>query len=381
MKYYFLLLLFILALISCKPTPINPGSGSPVFNFKGTIGTETLDLEAGVNHIYMFSDYFKDSQMLWTLKGYFAKDSCINCEPYLSFEVKDLQATSGSTLVGTAAEIFAHQVFNSYSMDSIMTNTSVEVFHFSADSSNPAGTTYSWDFGDGTGSTLFNPTHIFPLPPTGNRTIRLVAHYNNYTDSLSNSIDMSYGSSCRVQTSLSPDSFLSISANATGGFSSYVWNFGNGTTGTGQSASTVYNSPGIYQVSVTANSSLCTGITYKQKIAIQPQAPYCLANFWYNTLISNQMVYEPRINGNVFIITYKNNGKTYLSYKPAVGLNQSDVPVFTLQNFTLYVPNEKNQSTVRVSGVVDAWLYNQNNINDSIRIHSNQLNFAMAFPN
>ncbi|GBL34747.1 hypothetical protein EMGBS15_03420 [Filimonas sp.] len=101
MKYALLTLFVCLALFSCKkkepPLPVN---GSPVFKFIGTIGGDSVNYQAGVDRMYMYTGFYKDPQSLMTIKSYFAKDDCSNCEPYLSFEVKDFDVTNTDGLAG-----------------------------------------------------------------------------------------------------------------------------------------------------------------------------------------------------------------------------------------------------------------------------------------
>lgn len=380
MKWYILFVLFILSLIACnKPSNIVNGANTPVFKFNGTIGNDQINYQAGVNRLYMFSNYFKDSQNLWTLEGTFATDSCSTCEPYLSFQVKDVETTNGSTLAKDYAEIFKNLILNSYSIDSILTTTATEVFTFTADESNPIGTQFDWDFGDGIHATNGTVTHIFPV--TGERDVQLITTFGNYKDTIVNHIDASFNSTCRVQftTTGTADSLL---CTAPSGFQSYLWMFGNGLSSSVQNPNISFQQPGIYTVQLNATSVGCNSVLgFKRKVAVQQTlGTYCLANYHYQTSQSTTTTFQPRINKNAFVVTYKKNGNTYYSFKPSKSLNQSNVPIFTLHDINLYVPNEKNQSTVWVTGNVDTWLYNYTNPSDSIRMTTNELKFAIAFP-
>lgn len=380
LKWYFLLLIFVLSLIACnKPSNIVNGSNTPVFKFQGTIGTETINYQAGVNGLYMFTNYFKDSQNLWTLEGTFAHDSCPTCEPYLSFQVKDVETTNGSTLSKDYAEIFKNMVLTSYSLDSIITTTPTEIFTFYADESNPIGTQYQWDFGDGIQSTQSTVTHIFPI--IGERDVTLITSFGNYSDTITNRIDATLNSTCRVQftTSGTVDSMMFI---APSGFQSYLWSFGNGLASTQQNPLISFSQPGIYPVQLSTTNITCSsGMQFLRKLAVlQTPGSYCLANYHYETNNSTVTTFQPRINKNAFVITYKKNGNTYYSFKPSKSLNQSTVPIFTLHELNLYVPNEKNQSTVWVTGAVDTWLYNYSNPLDSLHMTTSDLKFALAFP-
>lgn len=382
MKRLLIGLLALSALAACnKPPVVNYGSPTPIFNFKGTIGNDTLTLEAGVNHIYMYTNYFKDSQNLWTLEGTFANDSCSLCEPNLTFQVKDVETSTGSTLSGDFQELFGNTVLTSYSIDSVMTQTPVETFNFMVDQGNPSGTTYFWSFGDGTSSSLASPSHIFPL--LGTRNVRLISTYNGFTDTLTNLIDASYNSSCRVQFNYYASSPDSVMMTAPLGFNSYLWDDGNGGFYSSPTIIVNYGSAAnIFTATLTAAATGCSSnIAFSKKIAVnKTPGTYCLSNYSYTTSLTTQLAFQPRINKNAFIITYKKDGKTYNSWKPIKGLNQSTEPVFTLNSFNLYIPNEYNQSTIRVNGSVDTYLYNKDNANDSIKIKSNELNFAVAFP-
>ena len=63
--------------------------GTPVFLFEGEIGSDQIDYKAGVNSLYMYTDFFKDNQDIYTLKGVLAQELCESCSPYLCFEFKD----------------------------------------------------------------------------------------------------------------------------------------------------------------------------------------------------------------------------------------------------------------------------------------------------
>lgn len=376
---YFLISFFFLS--SCKKNELPlPNMGDPVFLFSGIIGNDTINLKSGVNHIYMYTDFYKDNQSLTTVRGYFASDTCANCEPYLSFEAKDAAQTSGLSLSQSIALIFGKTVFTSYSLDSIFgAPTIVETFNFKSNTSYNPQNQYLWDFGDGTSSTLPNPSHVFPVG-SSNRVVSLKLVKNGMVDSLANTIDASLNSTCRANFTMNFDSLFNnrLIVSATNGFANYNWNFGNGTVGNGQMDSTNYTSNGNYLVTLTAINPTCTSV-FTKKIKI----PYNEnnANWDYTVTDTSLINYQPRVNASSFTITWRKGGKTYCSYKNIKGIDQSNRPIFTLTKIAMYSKNEKGNNTVKASGVVDTYLYDISNPSDSIKIKSNILTFGVAYPN
>lgn len=381
MKRLLYLLISFFLLVGCKKKELPlPNTGDPVFLFNGIIGYDTINFQSGVNHIYMYTDFYKDNQSLTTVRGYFASDTCENCEPYLSFEVKDAAQTSGLSLSQSIALIFGKTVFTSYSLDSVFgAPTTVETFNFNSNTSYDPQNQYLWNFGDGTSSTLPNPTHIYPVG-SGNQVVSLKLTKNGMVDSLKNTIDASLNSTCRASFVMNFDSFFNnrLVVSASNGFNNYNWNFGNGTVGIGQVDSTNFISNGNYLVTLSAINPTCTSV-FTKKINI----PYNEnnANWDYTVAATTLINYQPRLNSSAFTITWKKGGKTYCSYKNIQGIDQSNNPIFTLTQITMYSKNEKGNSTVKATGVVDTYLYNISNPLDSIKIISNKLTFGVAYPN
>ncbi|HNF72172.1 MAG TPA: hypothetical protein PLP34_07160, partial [Chitinophagaceae bacterium] len=97
----------IVVLLSCsrKELPV-PIDGDTVFHFRGTIGTDSIDYTAGINHLFLYTGFYKDTQNLMSLLSYFAPDNCTQCEPYLSIEIKDTGSTASSNaLAGTIYDV------------------------------------------------------------------------------------------------------------------------------------------------------------------------------------------------------------------------------------------------------------------------------------
>ncbi len=115
-------------------------------------------------------------------------------------------------------------------------------------------TSWLWDFGDGTSSTMQNPSHTFALPGT-------------YTVCLTASSICGNNQSCQqvVVTCTAPQAgfgfqsdelTVAFSDNSTNNPTSWSWNFGDGTTATVQSPTHTYALPGTYTVCLTV-SSIC----------------------------------------------------------------------------------------------------------------------------
>ncbi|MBK8686146.1 MAG: hypothetical protein IPN26_14885 [Bacteroidetes bacterium] len=127
--YFFLALLSLLLGCSKKEIP-SSSNGEPVFYFDGQIDGESTKLQAGVNGLYMFSDYYRDDQNLMSLKSYLAPQNCDTCEPYLSFELKDVDMSSGNTMVASLDQLLGTNALHSFSLDSVVHTTVVETFQF-----------------------------------------------------------------------------------------------------------------------------------------------------------------------------------------------------------------------------------------------------------
>lgn len=133
------------------------------------------------------------------------------------------------------------------------------------DRSNGAPLTWSWDFGDGTTSTLQTPTHTYTA--AGTYVVKLTVGNFDGSDSTTRTVVVSNVSAPTAAFGFAPQggtaplavTFTDQSTGAT----SWAWDFGDGDTSTSQNPSHTYDDPGVYVVELTAtNASGSTTITH-----------------------------------------------------------------------------------------------------------------------
>lgn len=140
---------------------------------------------------------------------------------------------------------------------------------------NSYNTTYQWDFGDGSASTDYYPSHIYTKP--GNYTITLIAHNpgTGCSDTVSHTITIVY---FNANFSMTPSYVNSFSCspvrvyfmNTSNDYAAVSWDFGDGfTCGNINAPSHIYDNPGKYlvQLFVTGNNGLKK--TYTDTVVIK----------------------------------------------------------------------------------------------------------------
>lgn len=118
------------------------------------------------------------------------------------------------------------------------------------------GATYTWDFGNGNTSTAFNPVNIYNAAGTYNVSM-IATSPNGCTDTVSqtaavtvNAVAGSFGATPRIGCAPLNVAFSSTAPNVT----TWDWDFGDGTTGTGANVSHVYNTVGNYNIRLVVTS-------------------------------------------------------------------------------------------------------------------------------
>ena len=118
------------------------------------------------------------------------------------------------------------------------------------------GASYAWDFGDGTNSTVTNPTHAFP--DEGIYTIQLtVTGLNAGTHSTSEAITIAeppVAAFTMDKSSVGTDETITFT-NESQYATSYTWDFGDGTTSTATDPTHSYSAEGTYSVQLIATGA------------------------------------------------------------------------------------------------------------------------------
>ena len=124
------------------------------------------------------------------------------------------------------------------------------------DTSDGHPTTWSWDFGDGTTSTLQSPTHVYEAP--GTYAVTLTSSNTSGSDSTTASVTLVAAPLASFTTSTVSGvaplavTFADTSSNDP---TDWAWDFGDGTTSTLQSPAHTYDTPGSYTVSLTVSNA------------------------------------------------------------------------------------------------------------------------------
>ncbi len=156
------------------------------------------------------------------------------------------------------------------SIDSVCANIPIKFTNTSV----PAASSSLWNFGDGSTSTITNPSKAYTNG--GTYTVKLLANFGACKDSASKTVVIApkpravfVGDdtiSCQAPLTVN---FTNTSVNAV----SYKWNFGDGFSATSQNASHIYTKTGSFDVSLIVTSASGCSDTLIRKAYIQIQPP------------------------------------------------------------------------------------------------------------
>ncbi|MBL0341053.1 MAG: PKD domain-containing protein [Bacteroidetes bacterium] len=136
-----------------------------------------------------------------------------------------------------------------------------QVFNFNC--TTPGASSWQWTFGDGNTSNIQNPTHVYGASGTYDVSL-VVTNANGCTDTLVRpgyiNIGLNLVPTFTVNSSVGCPPFNSIFNCNVPNATSWLWDFGDGTTANTQSPSHLYSNPGSYDITLTVTtSSGCNG--------------------------------------------------------------------------------------------------------------------------
>lgn len=128
--------------------------------------------------------------------------------------------------------------------------------------------TYEWDFGDGSQSTTSSPTHIYHTPGTFIISLKAYSKNQKKSDIMTASIVITSSSTASpvADFTYTPASIecvdtVSFSDQSTENPTSWLWDFGDGSTSTLQNPTHIYTASGTYSVTLVATNSLGSDTT------------------------------------------------------------------------------------------------------------------------
>jgi len=122
-------------------------------------------------------------------------------------------------------------------------------------------TNYLWDFGDGTTSSIKDPTHIYSTP--GTYTVSLIiSTASGCTDTLIMPEAVKAGSKPHASFTVTPNDVCAFQSvqftdNSTGNVDQWLWQFGDGGSSTSQNPSYQYQDTGYFSVTLIVWSNTC----------------------------------------------------------------------------------------------------------------------------
>ena len=151
------------------------------------------------------------------------------------------------------------------------------VINFQNQSSGTGALSYEWLFGDGTSSSMENPSHTYTA--AGTYTLQLiVTNITGCTDTIIKPNGITVGNvspAFTVAENICANSATLFSNTSTPKPVSVVWNFGDGTSSTLLHPNKKYTVPGTYQVKMLANFGSCTDSALKTiTVAGKPTAVF-----------------------------------------------------------------------------------------------------------
>jgi PKD repeat protein len=355
-KNILVLLLLVFFAPRCKKEHAAPAvtMGAPVFYFNGTIGGVATSFNAGVNNYYMYSSYTQDTNHVYNFTGDLKETT--SAANSISITINDHKASGLNVSTNIDSSLMPRYYL--YNIPGATTTSTVYKVNFYANTANGTPQSYQWNFGDGQTSTLANPTHTYAT--AGNYTASLTVNYaGSCSSSASNPIRANtVGTSFKTSITYSVDTsnVFHFSANANQPVTSYLWDFGDGTSSSSGLAQHTYTTSALYKVTLVAVDSVITSRdTAKVSLNVAANGfQHCLTNFT-DSIIPVPITISNTLALSEITITYTDaNGIVYTS-KSSLQPASSTFQILSVDN---YQSNTNNQSTKKLHIKFTCTVYN-----------------------
>lgn len=259
---------------------------------------------------------------------------------------------------------------------------------FTSTSTGPGTLSYLWNFGDGSTSTLQNPSHIYNSSGSFNISLQVNSSFGcNATVIKNNEVVIGANStSFSLPAGSTTNTPVSITNNSSPQPASQTWDFGDGTTSTAVNPVKTYSTPGTYTVTLTNNYGTCIfstsrtilitlkpgmnftasdSVSCKPPLTVNFQSNVPDAITWYwdfgdsttSTLQNPSHIYSSYGSFDVRLITTNSNGVSDTLLKPAyIRIKRSDIKINGLPADGGCLPLTLNlSSTITTFGTVTSY--------------------------
>ncbi len=176
---------------------------------------------------------------------------------------------------------------------------------------------YSWDLGDGTASTYYNPTKSYPTAGLYGITLTVTSN-KGCTDVTSSNVTINPNPVAGFSVPNSCKGVTSSFSNSSTGAASYFWAFGDGITSFSPSPANLYKATGTFSVSLTATSALGCSNTLSKQVTIHPlPAPGFTSTAVCVGLATDFTNKTPSVSGGIDYIWRFGNGKQSIQQSPS----------------------------------------------------------------
>jgi PKD repeat protein len=361
MKSYQLIsyVFMVFFIFSCREKKLPEDSiedNKPIFTFAANIGGIPVNLEAGKDNYYLYSNYNVDVNLNTDptqFVGAIKQSNCNVCPNSLEIQFVNTFAfaNQGMNYIDSVLKID-----NAYTYFKGIVNATSYSVKFKATPRISLGgniTGYLWEFGDGTTSMLANPTHVYAS--SGNYNVSLTLSSNVFgTSKVTNQLKV--GQSATVNTAkiikdfwLGTNKLKFFHTNTGVAPFQYFWDFGDGTTSASFEPIHQYvGTPSKYNVKlrvIDANADTA----YSEYNTKMDAATGVLSNFVIESSMANSFKAS-----RVIVKWTDANGLVYTS-NHSLQPNASNFEIAALENF---VTNESGQATKKVRVKFNCKVYN-----------------------
>jgi len=357
----------ILFVFGCKKEHVPASTtGTPEFYFNGTVAGTAISLDAGVNNYYMYSSYVQDTNNVYNFIGDLRQTT--SSPNSIQIQILNYRVSAPNASVNIDSALFTG-IYNYYGQNTVTTTTSTAyLVQFNSSYTNPNGTaqTYNWNFGDGTNSALANPSHLYSQLGYYNVCLNITGS-NSCSNGICDTVNLSSQTTLTCQTVITSTvqgDTITFKGIASSNFSptNHLWDFGDGTTNYDTVGNNIaihsYNSPNVYQVSLTASDNMGHVSKAKYNVATASAPVSCITNYSVSSVQTTTVSsISPNFViglGNVIVTWTDASGNVYTS-KNSAQPTSSGFQIISVDN---HPNNANNQRVKKLHVKFSCWVYN-----------------------